>query len=416
MTKSHLGKAILIIVIFSTSVPLLANEWKFNGYVQTIPYLDGRDFSNDTYMPFYTSMKLRLGAEKSVGDYLDFKVKLQNSRVFGEEGAITNNKSIIFLIQGYLEFKNILNEPISFRVGRYQLDYGTGRFIGVSPWNYVERAFDGFTAKYEISDLMLETFYAKHTSETKTQNGNAHPRTSIFRLTEYNDYDMAGFFAEKKLSDDIKLQLLGYAEINNAKNDIGIKMLERFTGAASFIKSANPLGVTIEISYQGGKNQGRNISAYLATARLDYHLSDFTFTIANDKHSGTKPDSDELNTFDNYPAAKHRFFGLMDYFTTSNTNYPLGVDDYWGGAAWRFANNWNMSLYAHHFVANADSKGYGTELDFIIRHNLDKNIFVEWGNAIFVPDNLMIDMFESVLGPGHRDPAFVSYVRFTARL
>lgn len=87
-----------------------------------------------------------------------------------------------------------------------------------------------------------------------------------------------------------------------------------------------------------------------------------------------------------------------------------------GGAAWRFAKNWNMSLYAHHFVANADSKGYGTELDFIIRHNLDKNIFVEWGNAIFVPDNLMIDMFEDVLGPGHRDPAFVSYVRFTARL
>lgn len=331
MTKSQLGKAILLIIIFATSVPLHANEWKFNGYVQTIPYLDGRDFSNDTYMPFYTSMKLRLGAEKSVGDYLDFNVQLQNSRVFGEEGAITNNKSIIFLIQGYLEFKNILNEPISFKVGRYQLDYGTGRFIGVSPWNYVERAFDGFTAKYEISDFILETFYAKHTSETKTQNGNAHPRASIFRQTEYNDYDMAGVFAETKLSDDIKLQMLGYAEINNAKNDIDNKMLERFTGAASIIKSANPLGVTIELSYQGGKNQGRNISAYLAAARLDYKVSDFTFTLANDKHSGTKPDSDEINTFDNYPAAKHRFFGLMDYFTTTNTNYPLGVDDYWGG-------------------------------------------------------------------------------------
>lgn len=416
MVNSLLGKAIFLFVILASSVPLSAGDWKFNGYIQTIPYIDGRDFSNDTYMPFYTSMKLRFGAEKSIGDYLDFNAQMQNSRVFGEEGAITNNKSIIFLIQGYLEFKNILDKPISFKVGRYQLDYGTGRFIGVSPWNYVERAFDGFTAKYEISDFILETFYAKHISETKTQNGNAHPRASIFRQTEYNDYDMAGVFTESKLSEDMKVQLLGYTEINNAKNDDGAKMLERFTVAATFIKSANPFGITVELSYQGGKNQGKNISAYLTAARIDYKVADFIFTIANDRHSGTKPNSDELNTFDNYTASKHRFFGLMDYFTTINTNYSLGADDYWGGVAWRFAKDWNMSFYVHHFVANADSKGYGTELDFIIRHNLDKNIFVECGNAVFMPDNLMIDMFESALGTKHRDPAFVSYVRFTAKL
>ncbi len=417
MTRIILSMAIVLLTILPRAYSNeLTDGWKLNGYVQTIPYLDGRDFSNKTYMPIYTSMKLRLGVEKSVGDYLDFNVQFQNSRVFGQEGAITNNNSHIFMIQGYLEFKNILNQPLSLKVGRYQSDYGTGRFISVSPWNYVERAFDGFKLKYDNNDLMLEAFYAKHTSETKSQNGNAFPTANIFKQTEYNDYDMAGLFGEKKLSEDMKIQALGYMELDNAKNAEGVKMLERFTGTVSFLKSAKPLGVTVELGYQGGKNQGRNIAAYLTSVKLDYKISDFTLTIANDKHSGTAPNSGEVNTFNNYPAAKHRFFGLMDYFTTASSNYPLGVDDYYAGFAWKFAQDWNMTLFGHQFISNKEALNYGSEIDLTIRYNLDKKIFVEFGNGIFLPDDLMIDMFESSLGPEHSDPALVTYLRFTARL
>ncbi len=78
-------KLLLVILIFTSSNFLFSQElggWKLNGQIQLRSEVDGRDFSNQTHPLTFTSMRTRLGVEKTFDEKVQLFVQFQDSRVF----------------------------------------------------------------------------------------------------------------------------------------------------------------------------------------------------------------------------------------------------------------------------------------------------------------------------------------------
>lgn len=424
-------KFVTFFLMLAVILPLAAqtekkdDRWKFSGYAVIIPYLDGRDFSNNTHPIFYTTMKLRAGLEKSIGNFL-FKMQIQNSRIFGEEAAITSNKNPIFLIEGFLKFDSLLDIPLSFQAGRFQLEYGTGRYIGVSPWNYIERTYDGFKTTYKKNRLFLDVFALKHTTLYVPPPFNATPEAFSYPEKDYSDYDIIGFwyghkFGEAKEDGEHDVNLFTFWEADAKKADTVNMNLSRFTSGFTYYYKLNDFTATAELGYQFGKKAAKDVAAYLASVKVDYKMTDFNITAGADLHSGTSPtEKNKVQTFDNYLAGKHRFMGFMDYFTNARNSYNLvGVNDFYAGFDYDISKEWKLNLTGHYFMANQKSatnlSDYGQEFDITLKYNVQKGIFVEWVNGLFLPGDLMKEFFKTSAGV-REDPSFASYLRFVAKI
>ena len=419
------------LLIFSVQYLLKAEsnsttEWKFTGYGVIIPYYDGRDFLNETHPIFYTTMKLRVGIEREIGN-LQFKMNIQNSRVLGEEAAIVSAKNSVFIIEGFMKYDSILNIPLSFQAGRFQMDYSTGRYISVSPWNYIERTFDGFRFSYNKPNLFLDIFAVKHTSQYIPPPVNATPNAFPYPEKSYTDYDILGFWYQNLMGD--KRQVTGshesniftYWEIDSKKLDSINLNLDRLTSGFNYRWSVKDFEAFLEFAYQYGKKGAKEVSAFNGCIELNYVYNKFKFLLGTEIYSGTNPnETSKLNTFDNYLAAKHRFLGLMDYFANVRNGYGLlGVNDFYLGIDYKLHKDWSINLTNHYFTSNKENASgkyaYGLEFDLSLRYNLAKGIFIEYFNGIFLPDELMKEFYK-VGNKDRTDPGFATWLRFSTKI
>lgn len=401
---------------------MLLDGWGINGTSQIIPYFDGRDFNNDTYAPGHTSMKTVIGISKSVNKQVDFKVAFQDYRAFGNNGTLTGDENNLHLMEGWIRFNNIFGTPISLKAGRFQLNYGSGRFISNSFWNYMERKFDGFLFNYTGENMSLDLFLTNHTSDIKVQTFSKVP--NIAPAGPYTGYNIYGLWYNNTAFDGQKFDIFALWDEN--ANKIGDeKALNRYTVGFDYYGSFGIFKPNVEFGYQTGSAIGKDIAAYLASVSADVDLKPIGLKIGLDMHSGSEDgNAEEINTFDNYLAAKHKFFGMMDYFVIARGGYNgVGVNDIYGGVSYKTSNKkYIYSLMLHQFMSNAENKNimldgeeagtsFGTEIDLTLRYNVSKGIFVEAGQGFFLPGDLM----KAYYG-GNEDMAFLSYLRAVVKL
>ena len=419
-------KKLAFIIILLIHASLAADEprpVKFSGLAQIIPYLDGRDLSNATYAPFNTSMKLRLGAEKWVSKDIGFVFEIQDSRVFGSDSSLVRNTGNLDLSSGFVIFKNILSMPVSALIGRYQLEYGSGRFISKSGWNYIERVFDGAKFNIQWNSADIDIFASTHTADIGVQRLPAIPNTLDTAIPAYDAYRIFGIYAQKYILPDLNFYLLGYWENNADETASGDPLLNRFTIASEFDGHAAGIKFAGDLGYQFGEEAGRDISAYLISFMLTYPVSDFNISGAFDIHSGTKPEdqASKVNIFDNNLSTRHAFFGMMDYFGNYRTaTAGLGINDYYLKAEYRgFGKKWRPSLAVHSFHSDKESSGglsrFGEEADLLIRYYPNRYVFLELGSGVFFPGDLMTELWSRENVSGEKitrdDPGFTAFLR-----
>lgn len=401
----------------------LADGWSFDGQTQVMPFFDGRDFNNDTYMTSFTSSKFRIGIGKTLGDNVKFYVQMQDSRILGQNDAVVSRASTTFLNQGFIELGGILGQDLALQAGRFQMIYGDGRFIHESPWNYIGRAFDGFRAKYKFGSNQVDAFWTKHSTRFKGQVLAAAPSNYSTVDEPYTDYDIIGAVYDGKFSPKSNLQLLVFFENNSNKSNGTDKDLARLTTGLSYYGNYDALSVKLEAGYQSGSKSDKDIGAYTTVIEGTYDIEPVKLLVGFDMFSGTAPEDqgEKINTYDDYLAAKHRFYGDMDYFVTARAgNGLLGVNDIRAGAFLNTADKkWMFKLMAHYFIANQESSSgetaFGQEFDFVARYILRKGIFVEWGAGVFLPGELMKEIY-SAPGVTREDPGFSSFFRFVVNL
>lgn len=408
---------ITVLLIFSFSLSSFAqssDNWKFNGQFQIRSELDGRDFSNKTYPLTFTSMRTRFSAEGMISDKIKALVQIQDSRAMGQEGSPNNYIDNLDLHQGFLLLMNPLDLDLSVQIGRFQMLYGTERFIGVSNWSYIARSFDGvrFTIMPKNFDLDL---FALTLNEPVSVISTPAPGLYPYPSKDSPSFSLYGYYKPIKFSEKSQLDLLGYLEVDRKDVKPDTIALQRFTVTSSYYGKYNNLSTTIELAYQFGKSNGKNISAYLLSALANYKLNDYTITLGADILSGNDPKNNkEIKGYTGGYGTVHKFYGFMDYFPANAGG--LGLNNFYLKANLSPEDSkFNFAIDFHHFMTNqkslTDKSALGQEIDLTVVYRFTKETNITWGGSLFFPG----DFIKALYAP-REDMAFWSYLMVTTSL
>jgi len=419
---------VLIIMFFSINsyTQKLGKGWKLSGQIQIRSELDGRDFSNNTHPLTFSSMRTRLGIKKSFEDKLSFFVQISDSRIFGEEQSSLKSINRIDLHQGYIKLNNLFDWKWSLQVGRFEVSYGTQRFFGAVGWHFVGRSFDGIRFNIAPKKLNLDLF-ALTVKESNKYIGNAKP--SIYPNTHIvsPSNSIYGFWQKNVFGNGAKLDLFGYYDVNRTEVAKDTKKLSLFTVGSTFWGKIGKISTIVEGGFQFGSNMGKDVSAYLVSAKGAYNLGNTKLGFGVDILSGTNPSkTNNINTFSPSYGTNHKFYGFMDYFINVPVNSNnLGLNDFYVSSTFTPKDSkFLFKVVLHHFMSNKSANIlvgsaafptseniFGQEADLIVKYKFIKGTTLTWGGSFFLPGNLMKFKFNN-----RDDVAFWSYFMLTASL
>jgi hypothetical protein len=400
------------------------DDWKISGQIQLRPELDGRDFINRTHALKFTSLRTRVGVEKTLLGKVNFFVQIQDSRVIGEEKNSLASINNIDLHQGYVTLKNLFDWDLDLQAGRFEMAYGTERFFGAVSWHYIGRAWDGIRIMYNGA-FKLDIFGLTQ-FESAPYIGNASP--SVYNFDELPSSRVFGIWTTFGFDMPNRVDLFAYNETDKRKSSNRTAMYDRYTAGLNHFGNYGIINTIIEAAYQFGKQEGFDISAYLVSASINISPDNWKFNLGTDIISGNdlKKSSVKVNTFNPALGTNHKFYGYMDYFINIPSNtMMLGLNDFYTGILLQPVDSKiNASIDAHYFMSNkpmpatgtdspevTDVSIFGQEIDLTFRYNFIKGTTVTLGGSIFIPGELM----ELFFSPAN-DISFWAYLMITSNL
>ena len=313
------------------------------------------------------------------------------------------------------------------QAGRFEVAYGTERFIGAVGWHYVGRSFDGvrFTINPGCWDLDL---FALTLDESNNYAANAYASISNTPGIVTPSSSLYGFWKKTELNKESKFDIFGYFEIDREDVVPDTNRLELFTAGGTYWGNYGDLSTIFEGAYQFGSVTGNDISAYLLSLQLFYKTSVTKFGLGGDMLSGTDPQSttNDYNTFQSNFGTNHKFYGYMDYFISiPNHTLTLGLNDIYANviiapkdiplnfdAAFHlFMANQSVNIITTKNPSGTDENMFGQELDLTVKYAFTENTNIIWGGSLFFPG----EIFKAAYDP-KEDTAFWTYLMITASL
>jgi hypothetical protein len=422
----RLSLLLLVVSVTAFAQQDLGNGWLIKGQVQLRSEVDGRDFSHDTHPLTFASSRIRLGVAKTFDEKISIFIQMQDSRVFGSESSTLSNSKNLDLHQGYLKLNKLFGWNWYVQAGRFEVSYGTQRFIGAVGWHYVGRSFDGVRVTVALKNIGFDIF-ALTVKESVPYIGNANPGVYPDPQEPTPAHSLYGFWNETRLNDKNKFNVFGYWEVNRFKDDSDNCMLSMPTLGLTYWGSFGRFSTIIEAAYQFGKMSGYDISAYLISASGYYKIKSAKLGIGVDILSGTDPksNSNDMNTYQATYGTNHKFYGFMDYFinSTANTRF-LGLNDFYLTSSYKPKDcKWSFGANFHFFMSNQsvkftlddsapeDKNVFGQEIDLTVKYALVKGTTLVWGGSVFFPGDLMKAFFFP-----REDISYWTYVMVTANL
>jgi len=254
-----------------------------------------------------------------------------DGRSWLDERSPSPDRDSLDLHQAYLALGDPAECPISLKIGRQEMNYGDQRFIGVSDWGNIRRAFDAAKVRYEKESFWVDAFVGRVVI----------PHDEHFNVA--NDYDWFSgiYFLSRRLV---------------PKQETEIYFLARNVGAGSPNAIAPGLGGPgprdiytpgLRVRYTPGKFGGWDHGAEVAGQfgnisgdgeRIEHvalaaaALAGYTWTNAFGSprvgveytyaSGDSDPADDRHETFELLPGTNHRFYGAMDLFGLRNIHNP----------------------------------------------------------------------------------------------
>ncbi|MCX8106403.1 MAG: alginate export family protein [Ignavibacterium album] len=390
------------------------NGWKLSGQVQLRSEVDGRDFSNRTHPLTFTSLRTRLGGEKTFADKVNFFVQFQDSRVFGEEGSPTTYTANVDLYQGYIKLIKPFDLDFNVQAGRFAMVYGTERFFGASNWSYIGRSFDGvlFSVMPDCWNLDL---FALTLNESVSYINNPSPTLYPYPQQETPSQSIYGFYKKNKITDASKFDLVGYYEIDRTDVLPDTNAIELLTIGGTYWGSYGDFSTVVEAAYQLGNRGVRDVNAYMFSLSGNYKTGITTIGLGADILSGNDPNKpDKANAYLPSYGTNHKFYGYMDYFPSNA--FGLGLNDFYFKTSINPTDSkFSFAADVHHFMSNqetSDGKStLGQEIDLTVIYKFAQGTNITWGGSLFFPGDIM-----KVLYSPREDAAFWTYLMITANL
>ncbi len=404
--KRMFGSFFVIVVLLSI-LPLVAvadmpisDKVSLDGSIRYRLEIDGRDFNNDTGLYDYSLLRTQIGFQIQASRDVRVRIKFKESRYLGTTGSNKQSTAYFDLQEGYIYADDVLGSGLNLQLGRFEMMYGRRRIMGNGIWNnFGPRTYDGFRIQYESDDFDFDVFYAKIVD--RSQDLPPYTWDSFDR----NDRQLAGFAMEAL---DGRFQPLVIVDWDNRQLSPEDET-ELIATAATYINFASRgMSLDLDLAYQFGKVQQRDLSSYLVAADVSYLARGKMhprFSIGIDLASGGSEEdylNDEDHRFYTPFMSKHRFRGRMDYFNNQDelTQGLLDLHAAIGIAPWKDAK---LSLEGHMFnsvedmitiptPSNPTGGGdayteYGQELDFRLITPLARSLELDAALCYFMPSD-----------------------------
>lgn len=256
------------------------------------------------YADLHTGNKLRFFAQLNSG--LEDGSKYGPAPVDEDQLAVQNLFAEVRLLQND-------RHTLALRVGRQEMNYGSGRLISVREGTTVRQYFTGAKAMYSSGRFAIDAFVME-ADEVNPGVFDNRPSHQANLWGAYANLNIAG-------GGNFDWYYLG-SRRDNAEFEEGIAKEMRHTIATRYWKSGGGFIYNLEAAYQFGEFGQGNINAWTGAIDIGYTFEQLKFkpslNLRNDYISGDKKAGDgNLQTFNPlYP--KGGYFGFNPLIGPSN--------------------------------------------------------------------------------------------------
>lgn len=336
----------------------------------------------------WVDQRVRLGAEFHPFKVLDMVVTIQDTRRWGDSGGPDRHFNGTDLYNGYIVVHDFGVKGLGFKLGRMQLNFGSGRVIGNDVFSISGRAFDAALVRYAPIPAVDITAMASILRENGMPSGKDRNLFGLYYTGKFLNKrlitDAYGFYLEDgKPSLQLKLGTFGVRVVGEPIKNL---LLEA------------------EASLQTGKKVIAN-TKHTQFAAAYYGSIQYTFGGVAKPGLGLlfSSASGDANPYDNrdvsympmYPS-KFKYWGKMDMFNWSGVvdggfEAHVGYKDkflaYTAFHAFFLAANGGIVNMAGKDVRFPANKGrtLGYEWDLLLRYNPWKFMHLDFAYGLFAP-------------------------------
>jgi len=321
--------------------------------------------------------------------------------------------------QAFFDFNTlIMNNQLTFRLGRQELQYGNERLISPLDWGNTRRTFDGFKVFTELEDWRLDAFAVRPVLVDRRNLDDEDENVDFYGLYSTHKESRA-------LATDFYFLLLKDNNITvNSNTDMGRKTL--YTPGTRLWGTRGNWDYESELAAQFGTFAGDRVQAWMATAGGGYTFSDRDWRprigLLYDYASGDgDPTDGKHETFNQHYPLGHAWLGYLDLVGRSNVHAiktQLKVEPTKKLAAWAdfhtfFADQDEDALYSaggtptRRLAAGAGSRSFGHELDLAAKVVLDVHAAALFGYSHMWPGD-----FISATGDSDNPSLFYAQVEY----
>jgi len=281
-------------------------------------HANNRSFGADPDDPRGTWLqRFGLFADLHSGDHLRAFVEVHSALEYGRAGGPSpSDENKAELQNAFIEARRLFapNADIQVRLGRQELQLGSGRLVSVRDGPNVRRSFDGVRVRLEAGVWSLDTIAMR---PRKDEQGAFDDPTDRSRAL-WGAYATRSFAPQA--ASGLDLYYLGYRN-DAATFDQGSAGEHRHTLGIRLFGSADPWRWNLEPMVQFGKYGDADLRAWTLASETSYTWSEQTWgprlTLSANVASGDRnPLDPELQTFNPlYPRG--------NYFSEDATLWPL---------------------------------------------------------------------------------------------
>ena len=315
-------------------------------------------------------------------DKINFKVALQNVRVWGDVSTLASADNFNSLHEAWASI--LFNEQFQLQLGRQEIIYDDSRIFGNVGWAQQARSHDAAIAKIKFKNgNLLDLGFAL---SADSQGGI---KTLYSNVSGYKNFQYAWYHLKKN-------QFLASFLVLNTGIEVPVNANQTIeysqTFGGRFEYKFGKVAADLTTYFQTGTLQSVNVSAHYFSGNLAYKISSsFTAAIGAEYLSGKDMNDlrPHIKSFNPLFGTNHKFNGWMDYFYVGNHINSVGLIDLHATMTYK-KNKFIAKLIPHVFSAPADiysgsvklSKNLGTEIDTMVSYAFTKDILITGGHSI----------------------------------
>ena len=325
----------------------------------------------------FISQRTRLVFDYSFKN-IKLRVSPQNVKTWGDVATNSKTDANSAFHEAYGEIK--MNEKLSFKLGRQEINYDDARIFGNVDWAMQARSHDAFLLKFNPNTKNQIHFGLALNANKETnfyENYTIPQYKSLQYLWYHTDFEklnLSVLFLNNGMP-----YLVGTEEKVDYSQTLGSRLV--FKNGALSIDGAAYL--------QTGKIADNSVNATYFSANINYKAStNFNTSVGFEMLSGKDQNdtSTDMKSFNPLYGTNHKFNGYMDYFYVGNHTNSVGLTDVYVNIGYE-KNKLSAKLTPHYFASAASiySAGVkqgnylGTELDLTLGYKMYENVTVDAG-------------------------------------